>query len=49
LRISSEVKDREHTDVLGRRGRQVGQFEYLLALPAEVDPNKVEAKPSNGY
>jgi HSP20 family protein len=49
LRISGEVKDREHTDVLGRRGRQVGEFEYLLALLAEVDPNKVEAKLSDGY
>jgi len=29
LRISVEVKDREHTGVLGRRGRRVGDFEYL--------------------
>jgi HSP20 family protein len=48
VRISGQVKDREHTGVLGRRGRHVGDFGYLLAPPAEVDPNKVEAKPSDG-
>jgi HSP20 family protein len=48
LRISGEVKDREDTGVLGRRGRQVGDFEYLVALPGQVDPNKVEAKLSDG-
>ena len=29
-------------------GRHVGDFGYLLALPGEVDPNKLEAKLSDG-
>ena len=48
LRISGAVKDREHTGVPGRRGRRVDDFEYLLALPGQVDPNKVEAKLFDG-
>jgi len=45
LRIYGEVKDREHTAVPGRR---VSDFKYLLALPWQVDPNKVEAKLFDG-
>ena len=48
LRISGEIKEREHTGVLRRRGRRVGQFEHVLALPGEIDRDHVEAKLADG-
>ena len=48
LRISGEVKERERTGVLRRRGRRVGQFEHVLALPGEIDRDHVEAKLTDG-
>ena len=46
MRIYGEVTDREHRCTKAP-GRQVGDLEYLLALPAEVDSDKVEAKLSD--
>jgi HSP20 family protein len=48
LRISGEVKERERTGILRRKTRRVGQFELVVALPGEVDPDKVEARLSDG-
>jgi len=43
-----DLKEREHTGVLRRRGRRVGQFEHVLALPGEIDRDHVEAKLTDG-
>jgi HSP20 family protein len=48
LRISGEIKERERKGVLRRKERVVGQFEHLVTLPGEVDPNKVDANLSDG-
>lgn len=48
LRITGEIKERERTGVLRRRSRRVGQFEHVVALPGEVDPDRVEASLSDG-
>jgi HSP20 family protein len=48
LRISGEIKDREHAGVMRRKGRRVGQFEHVLALPGEIDPDRVEATLTDG-
>lgn len=48
LRITGEVKERQRTGVLRRKGRRVGQFEHVVALPGDVDPSKVDATLANG-
>lgn len=48
LRISGEIKEKERVGVLRRQTRQVGKFDYVVALPGEIDPDKVEASLSDG-
>jgi HSP20 family protein len=48
LRISGEIKERERTGILRRRSRRVGQFEHVVGLPGEIDPDRVEATLDNG-
>jgi HSP20 family protein len=48
VRISGEVKEKERTGVLRRRTRRTGQFQYVVALPGEVDPDQVDAELNNG-
>ncbi len=48
LRISGEYREKERTGLLRRQTRRIGQFEYLVALPGEVDPEKVEATLADG-
>ncbi len=48
LRISGEYKEREHKGVLRRRSRRTGQFEHVISVPGEVDPDKVDAMLQNG-
>ena len=48
LRVSGEIKEQERKGILRRQMRRVGQFEHVVALPGEVDPDKVEAKLSDG-
>src|SRR5258705_12926692 len=48
LRVSGEIKEKERRGILRRQMRRVGQFEHVVALPGEVDPDKVEAKLSDG-
>jgi HSP20 family protein len=48
LRISGEVKERERAGILRRKTRRAGPFELVVALPGEVDPDKVEARLSDG-
>jgi HSP20 family protein len=48
LRIIGEYREREHTGMMRRQNRRTGQFEYLVTLPGEVDPNKIDAMLDNG-
>jgi HSP20 family protein len=48
LRVTGEIKEKERAGILRRRSRRVGNFEHLVALPGEVDPNQVEAKLADG-
>jgi HSP20 family protein len=48
VRITGEIKEKERTGVLRRQTRPVGRFEHLIALPGEVDPDKVEATLADG-
>jgi HSP20 family protein len=48
LRISGEINERERVGVLRRQTRRVGQFDYMVALPGEVDPDKVDATLHDG-
>jgi HSP20 family protein len=48
IRVSGEVKEGEHKGVMRRQTRQTGQFEHLVLLPGEVDPDTVEATLSDG-
>jgi len=48
VRITGEIKEKERTGVLRRQTRRVGQFEFMVALPGDIDPNKVEASLHDG-
>jgi HSP20 family protein len=48
LTISGETKEREREGIVRRRMRRVGQFEYRVVLPGEVNPEGVDAKLNNG-
>jgi HSP20 family protein len=48
LRLTGELKEREHAGVLRRKARRVGEFEHVIALPGEVDPEQVEATLHDG-
>jgi HSP20 family protein len=43
LRVSGEIKERARKGLLRRQTRRVGQFEHVVRLPNEVDPDQVEA------
>ena len=43
LRVLGEVRERERTGVLRHQARRTGRFEYRSTLPAEVDPERIEA------
>lgn len=48
VRVAGEIKERERTGLLHRRSRPVGRFDYLVAVPGEVDPDRVEAALADG-
>jgi HSP20 family protein len=48
VRITGEIKQRERTGVLRRQTRRLGQFEFMIALPDDIDPEKVDATLSDG-
>lgn len=48
VRITGEMKEKERTGVLRRQTRRVGQFEYIVSLPGDIDPDKVEAALHDG-
>jgi HSP20 family protein len=47
LAITGEIKERERVGLFRRRTRRVGEFEYRVVLPGDLDEN-VEATLSDG-
>jgi HSP20 family protein len=48
LIVSGEVKERERKGIVRRQTRRVGQFEYRVVLPDQVDSETIEAKLKDG-
>jgi HSP20 family protein len=48
LIVTGEVKEKERKGVLRRRTRRVGQFEYRVMLPGEVDADGIDASLDGG-
>lgn len=48
LVITGELKERERRGILRRRTRRVGQFEYRVTLPGEIDPDRIKADLHDG-
>ena len=48
LLVNGELKEREHKGTVRRRSRRTGRFEYRVSLPAQVDPDKIEASLTEG-
>lgn len=48
LAITGEVKERERKGAVRRRTRRTGRFDYRVALPDQVDAERIEASLSEG-
>ena len=48
LTVSGEIKEKERSGILRRRTRRVGQFQYSVTLPADVDADEVTAHLDDG-
>jgi HSP20 family protein len=48
LRITGGYREREHTGMMRRQNRRTGQFEYVVGLPGDVDPDRIDAMLDNG-
>lgn len=48
LTVSGEVREKERAGILRRRTRRVGQFQYSVTLPGDVDPDGVTAQLHDG-
>jgi HSP20 family protein len=48
LAVTGEVKERQRVGLLRTRTRRVGQFDYRLSLPADIEEDQVSASMSNG-
>jgi HSP20 family protein len=48
VRVTGEIKQKERKGVLRRQMRRVGQFQYVLALPGDIDPEQVDASLHDG-
>jgi HSP20 family protein len=48
VRITGEMKEQERKGILRRKTRRVGQLEFMVTLPGDLDPDKVEATLHDG-
>jgi HSP20 family protein len=48
LRISGQFQDRDRSGVMRRQNRPMGDFEYTVDLPSDIDPDRVQATYDNG-
>jgi HSP20 family protein len=46
--VTGELKVRERKGILRRRTRRVGEFEYSVTLPGDIDADNVDARMKNG-
>jgi len=48
LRVTGEIKERERKGILRRHNRPVGQFDYAVSVPGDIDPDRVDATLAHG-
>jgi HSP20 family protein len=48
LRIFGAFRDRGRSGILRRQGRRVGEFEFLVTLPGDIDADGVDASLEHG-
>jgi HSP20 family protein len=48
LAITGEIKERERKGILRRRTRRVGEFEFRVTLPGNVDTDRLDARIDDG-
>jgi HSP20 family protein len=48
LRITGDVRQTERKGLLRRKQRRVGEFEFRITLPHEVDDDRIEANLAEG-
>ena len=48
LTVTGEVKEREKVGLLRSRTRRIGEFEYRVRLPNDVDAEKIDASLTEG-
>ena len=48
LRVSGQFQQPERTGVVRRQNRPQGEFEYMIDLPSDIDPNRVDATYDRG-
>jgi HSP20 family protein len=48
LVVRGEVKEKERAGILRRRTRKVGEFEYRVTLPGDVDAENIQANLDHG-
>jgi len=48
LQITGEVKEQERKGTLRRQARRTGRFAYRVTLPTHIDPDKIDAKLTDG-
>jgi HSP20 family protein len=48
IQVSGQYQDREHTGAVRRQNRPTGDFEFLIDLPSDIDPDQVDASYDNG-
>jgi HSP20 family protein len=48
LVVAGEIKEKERKGILRRRTRRVGQFEYRVTLPGDVDAERIDASLDHG-
>jgi HSP20 family protein len=48
VRIKGEIKEKERTGLLRRQTRRVGQFEFGMTLPGDINPDRVDATLRDG-
>jgi HSP20 family protein len=46
--VTGELKERERKGILRRRTRRVGEFQYSVTLPGDIDADNVDAQLENG-
>jgi HSP20 family protein len=48
IRVFGTFREKERTGLLRHQARRTGEFEYLISLPGDVDPEAVEADLDSG-